>query len=108
MSLTVVRQTKSKIIFDTGEWFDPTQAKSYPDEMASTPRNEHDSTWTEVALWQTETGQWLSHYKRHNAVSFYLDETDYWEKLNKKEAAARLIVNGYEEPEGVDYNYLKV
>ncbi len=108
MSLQVLRRTPSKIVFDTGEWFDPSKAKSFPDDKANEASGPSTFT-TKSTLWCTENGQWFCQEVNTFTVGTGSSKTyESWKKLKLKEAAARLIVNGYEEPEGIDYDYLKV
>ena len=102
--MLVVQKTPSRIVFDTGEWFDPSQAKSFADDKASS------KGFSQETLWCTENGQWFCQCKLLIRPDSILPDNSAgdWRKLKLKEAAARLIVNGYEAPEGIDYDYLKV
>ena len=100
--LTIIQRSPHRIVFDSGEWFDPSKAKSFDDKQAL----KETIAPEDVTLWCTESGQWLREHA--NSPVMPLPNGNWWEKLTKKEAAARLLINGYEEPEGVDYNYLKI
>ena len=101
MSLKVVQRTPSRIVFDTGEWFDPSKANFFPDDKAE------NGLFT-TTLWCTQNGQWFAQDISKMRTGESSNAEGSWYKLKLKEAAARLIVNGYEAPEGIDYDYLKV